>query len=330
MIDKLQKQTSEFLVERGFIAEDQFQQISGYQKLEVFSLHTELRLLIYLSISLFCAGVGLFIANNIDQIGHTAVLSILFLAIGICYYFAFKNAPKFSWKQTSFENIIYEYVVLAAIILSGIFIGYLQFQFDAFGLNYSLATFLPTILVFATAYYFDNKSVLSIAITGLVASIGLSINAKSLIDGTIFDSSFLSISGVILAALLLTFAIYSERNHLKSHFSPIYYQFSVHLMGIIGIANLTENYWFLYFAVMAVFFYYIINISIKEHSLLLFIFAIIYSYIGAIIIFYKILDLLGVWKFIESLFILFPFFFAASIYAFILIIQKFRKNYGSL
>ncbi len=330
MIDRLQKQISDFLSKNDFISEEQHEQISAYQKLEIFSLHTELRLLIYFSVSLFCGGVGLFIANNIEQIGHTVVLSILFLCIAACYYFASKNSPKFSWKETNFRNIIYEYVVLTAVILSGTFIGYLQFQFSAFGQNYSVATLLPTIVAFVTAYYFDNRNVLSIGITGLIATIGLSINARSLLDGDVFEGGFLSVSGVILSIALLVFAIYSEKAKIKAHFSPIYYQFSMHLMGIVGIANLTQSYWLLYFSVLAIFFYYMIRISIIKHSLLLFIFSLIYSYVALIVALYQIAEILDLWRIAEDFFIIFPLFFVGSVIVFVLIIQKFRKNNGSI
>lgn len=330
MIDRLQKQTSDFLSDNNLISQEQHDQISAYQKLEIFSLHTEIRLAIYFSVSLFCGGVGLFIANNIEQIGHTAVLSILFLCIAACYYFSFKKAPKFSWLQTNFSNMMYEYLVLTAVILSGIFIGYLQFQFSAFGYNYSLATLLPTIVALATAYYFDNKNALSIGITGLIATIGLSINARSLLNGDIFDGGFLSISGVLLAVILLGWGIYSEKKILKPHFASVFYQFSLHLMGIVGIANMIETNWFIYFLLLAAFLYSIIKIAMIKHSLLLFIFALIYAQITVTIACYQIADFLNLWNVLNDFFIIFPMFFGLSIVGFILLIQKFRKNNGSI
>lgn len=330
MIDKLQKQASEYLAMRKLITEKQLEQIAAYQKLEVFSLHTEIRLLIYFSVSLFCGGVALLIANNIDTIGHVAVLSILLLCILGCYYFASKNAPKFSWFQTSFENVIYEYIVLTALILSATFIGYLQFQFSVFGQNYSVATLLPTLVAFATAYYFDNRNVLSIAISGLIASIGLSMSPLEIIEAAIFDNEFLSISAILLSILLMAWGIYSEKVNLKSHFSPLYYQFSLHLMGIVGIANMTEKFWPLYAILMAVYLYYTIRISMQTRSLALFIFSALYAYVTAAIAFFQIADLLKIWDFIQSFFIIFPVIFAASIYMFIILIQKFRRNNGSI
>ncbi|WP_318640333.1 DUF2157 domain-containing protein [Flavobacterium ardleyense] len=330
MNDKQQKQASEFLVARGLISDDQYRQIEAYQKLEIFSLHTELRLLIYFAVSLFCGGIGLLIANNIDTIGHSVVLSILCLCILACYYFSYKNAPKFSWNKTDFENAVFEYVVLTAVILSGIFIGYLQFQFSAFGQNYSVATLLPTVVAFATAYYFDNKNVLSIAITGLIATIGLSINPRNILEGDIFASEFLSVSGVVLAIILLGWGIYSDKKSLKSHFSPLYFQFSLHLMGIVGIANMTENYWPLYSILLGIYFYYVIRISMQTRSLFLFIFSIFYSYIVLAIALYQLADTLNVWRFLEQLSIVLPILFAASIYLFVVLIQKFRRNDGSI
>jgi hypothetical protein len=100
----------------------------------------------------------------------------------VCYYFGFKNANGFHRGETSFENPIYDYIILAALLLGCIFMGYLQFQYAAFlFLRYGL-TLIPTAIGLFCAYYFDHKGILSIAITGLAAYVGLSVSPQSLLQ----------------------------------------------------------------------------------------------------------------------------------------------------
>jgi hypothetical protein len=81
-------------------------------------------------------------------------------------------------------------------LLTCIFIGYLQFQYTTFGTHYGLATLIPTVIGLFCAYYFDNKSILSIAITGLAAYIGLSVSPQSLINNDFHETATLSYSAI--------------------------------------------------------------------------------------------------------------------------------------
>ena len=49
------------LLEKGFMTNKQLDAIEEYQNLGIFSLHTELRLLLYLSVLLFTSGIGILI-----------------------------------------------------------------------------------------------------------------------------------------------------------------------------------------------------------------------------------------------------------------------------
>jgi hypothetical protein len=71
------------------------------------------------------------------------------------------------------------------------FVGYLQFQYAVFGTQYGLTIF-PTAIAFFCAYYFDNKSVLSIATTGLAAYIGLSVSPQTLLHNDFYENNTLS------------------------------------------------------------------------------------------------------------------------------------------
>lgn len=138
------EQRTQQLFDRKLITENQFTQVKVYRKLGIFSLHAELKLFLYLSVVSFTTGIGILIYQNIDSIGHLAILAVLLVVTAVCYYISFKNSNRFSSAQTSFENPIYDYIILAAVLLSCIFTGYLQFQYTAFGTHYDLATLIPT------------------------------------------------------------------------------------------------------------------------------------------------------------------------------------------
>ena len=322
---QINEQATQTLLEKNLISDEQFKQIQTYRSLNIFSLHNELRFLLYLSVLLFTTGIGILIYQNIDTIGHIAILSLLLIVTVISFYFCFKNAVGFKKEEVLFPHPLYDYLVLTAVILSCTFVGYLQFQYQPFGTNYGLATLIPTIISFICAYYFDNKSVLTIAITGLAAYIGLSVTPQDLVNNELYANESLSYSAIVLGFLLIFWTIYSSRIELKTHFNSIYLTFALHIISIASINNLLDDYWFLFAIVLAGSCFYFYKISYELRSISLYVFMSIYAYIGINIVLFKIfehIDFSDVWM----LFVLImPAYFIGSIVLFIKLIKNFNK-----
>jgi hypothetical protein len=326
---KFEEEAAKSLLEKNLITENQYQEISAYRNLNIFSLNAELKFFLYLSVLLFTSGIGVLIYKNIDSIGHIAILSLLLIVIVVCFYYCFKNAKGFQKSETVFENPVLEYLVLAANILTCIFIGYLQFQYKPFGTHYGLATLIPTIVSFFCAYYFDNKSVLAIAITGLAAYIGLSVTPKDLLNNDFYSSETLSYSAIVLGGLLILWTIYSSRIALKTHFNLIYLTFALHIISIAAISNLASDdngIWFIFALILGGSSYYFYKVSHEIKTMSLYVFMIIYAYIGINIFVFRIfehIDFSDIWMLF--VFIL-PAYFIGSIILFIKLIKNFHKE----
>lgn len=330
-MNKFDNQATKALLERNLITENQYQEIATYRNFNIFSLNAELKLFLYLSVVLFTSGIGILIYNNIDTIGHIAILSLLLIVIGVCFYYCFKNSKGFQKQETTFEHPVLEYLVLAANILTCIFIGYLQFQYKTFGTHYGLATLIPTIVSFFCAYYFDNKSVLTIAITGLAAYVGLSVTPQDLLhNNSFYGNQSLSYSAIILGVLLILWTIYSSRTQLKVHFNIIYLTFALHIISIATISSLMdyfeEGIWFLFLIVLAASSYYFYKISHELKAISLYVFMIIYAYIGLNIFLIRIFDKLNFSDVWELLILILPVYFIGSIVMFIKLIKTFNKE----
>jgi hypothetical protein len=324
-MQKSEENATQTLLEKKYITEKQFREIEVYRSLNLFSLHDELKMLLYLSVILFTSGIGILIYQNIDTIGHIVLLSILLLVTVVCFYYCFKNHAGFSRNEAPFVNPLYDYLLLAATILSCTFIGYLQFQYQPFGNQYGLMTLIPTVICFFCAYYFDNKSVLSIGITGLAAYLGLTLDPKQVFENEMINNTTLSYIGLALGISLLLWVLYATKNNLKKHFNLVYLNFSLHLVSIACIVNLWGDYWLLFASVLGVFTYYFYTLSYRINAMSLFLFIIIYAYIGFNIFFVRILDHLDLDD-IFALFYILPIYFIASIIAFIKLIKNFNKR----
>ena len=320
------EKATQTLFDKNHITEEQFETIKAYRNLNLFSVHNELKFLLYLSMLMFTSGVGILIYQNIDTIGHTVLLGLLLLAIIISFYFCFKNHSGFKKEETSFPNPLYDYLVLTAVILSCTFVGYLQFQYQAFGAHYGLATLIPTLISLFCAYYFDNKSVLSIGITGMAAYLGLSVDPKHYFENEMFNNTTLSYIGLTFGLVLLVWSLYANKTNLKKHFSLVYLMFSIHLIGIACLVNLCDDYWFPFGLILAIVAYYFYNLSFQIRSISLFIFTVLYAFIGMNIFFVRTLDFIHLDDFFSVFIFTTPFYFIGSIIGFIKLIKHFNKN----
>ncbi|MCG2610431.1 DUF2157 domain-containing protein [Flavobacterium sp. SM15] len=314
------------LLEKGFLSEAQHQEVKEYKALGIFSLNTELLFLLYLSVLLFTGGVGALIYKNIDSIGHIAILAVNFVLMLVCFYFSFKKAKGFSKLEVVFDNPVYDYLVLTGSLLATIFIGYLQFQYSVFGTDFGLVSLFSAILCFAVAYYFDNRTVLSMAITSLIAFAGITLTPKTVFENEIYSNPNLVYFGIFIGVLLILWTLYSLKEKLKAHFYFVYYIFAQHLLGICTIAGLIEDYWYGFFPVLVgstLFFY---KESYRHKATSLFVFSLLYGFIGLNIFFIRTLDVLGINDFIEPLIFVSPIYVIFCIVMFIRAVRNFNKE----
>ncbi len=322
------------LLDRNLISQQQSQEIIGYRTLNIFSLHNELRFLLYLSVVLFTGGIGILIYKNIDTIGHTVILGLILFLTGVCFYLSHKKSNGYSNCEVLFDNPLYDYLVLLGTILSCTFLGYLQFQYKVFGNSFGIASLVGSVIAFAVAYYFDNKSSLSIAITGLATYIGISITPQTLVENEVYSNPTLAYSGLILGIVLVLWTIYCTKTNLKTHFNLVFLTFALHLCSICIIAGLLtkfgyqeRSYWYIFVPILIGSVYYFNKISYQISAVSIFLFNVIYGYVGFNIILGILISYIDNFSdgFITLLF-LFPVYLIISIIFFIKGIKKFNKT----
>lgn len=218
----------------------------------VFSIHWELRSLLYIGISLLTSGLGILIYQNIDTIGHSVLIGLIALLCGSLFFFVFKNAHPFSWKHVEDEAKLKDFALLGACMLFLILGGYLQYQYHIFGQKYGLATMIPAIVFFGLAYRFDHKGVLAMGITSLASSIGLSISPTSILKDNDFLSLELVISAMVLGIGLLLVSFLMEKRELKAHFSFTYLVFGFNLTVVAALSGLFNFDWKVVYGLIAI------------------------------------------------------------------------------
>jgi hypothetical protein len=219
----------EKLRDQQIITDADLEKVKTFEASQPLSVHWDLRTLLYFGIFLLTTGIGIIVYKNIDTIGHDIVITAIAVSCATCFFYCTRKAKGYANKKVESPNVWFDYILLLGCLLLLTLIGYVQFQYSAFGTHWGLATFMPMVIMFIVAYYFDHLGVLSLAISNLAAWIGIAVTPMQILDDNDFGNDRIILAGIGLGAGLIVFSIISVRKNIKSHFAFTYKNFGVHI-----------------------------------------------------------------------------------------------------
>ncbi|MBS1661313.1 MAG: DUF2157 domain-containing protein [Bacteroidetes bacterium] len=278
----MRTQTFKKLHAEGLLSDAALQHIEAFEATRLFSLFWELRLLLYLGIILLTGGLGILVYKNIDTIGHQAILAFIAIVTIGSFLYCFRKKAPFSWNQVESPNAYFDYILLLGCLSLLIFLSYLQYAYNVFGDNYGLATFIPMVILFITAYYFDHLGILSLAITNLAAWAGIAVTPMTILKENNFATPRLIYTGILLGSILLAMGVLSKQRRAKPHFETTYTNFGLHLFFIAVLAGFfsEDNLYFLWFLGLVAAGFYLYTKAMARRSFYFILMIILYVYIG--------------------------------------------------
>src|SRR5262249_19832291 len=139
--------------------------------------------LLYLGVLSFVGGVGWMIKAYAASFGDVAILSALTILLVVCLYYCFSHALPYSSMQVESPNFALDYVVYLACLLFATELGYVETQFHLLQDNWDAYLLFSALTLFALAYRFDNRFVLSLALSTLAAWFGVKLLRPSVVFG---------------------------------------------------------------------------------------------------------------------------------------------------
>jgi hypothetical protein len=235
---------------------------------------------LYLGILLFGAGIGVIIYENIDTIGHQAIIATIACVSIFCFYHSYKNRLPYTNFEVKNPNKFSDYSLLLGATTFLVLEGYLQFQYQAFGTRYGLAVLMPTIIFFFCAYRFDHRGVLSLALTGLASWLGLTIAPMSVLGGNDFTDIRIIVPAIVLGVILVALGWASGKYRIKGHFSFTYLFMGGNLACLAALTGLfTHDYKIIYFTTTAFLCCFFILRSREVQSFIFLLMGVIYGYV---------------------------------------------------
>jgi Predicted membrane protein (DUF2157) len=140
---------------------------------ELFSMHWELRLLLYAGILVLTTGLGLLIAKHFAAIGHLTLLAAIALGCAGCFAYCLRRGGGFTAEMLPAPDAAYDYVLLLGCLLLGTLQSYLELRYQVLAQHWNWWLLGSGLFYLFCAHYFDNRLVLSLALSTLGAWLGV-------------------------------------------------------------------------------------------------------------------------------------------------------------
>jgi hypothetical protein len=197
-------------------------------------------------------------------------------------------------------------------------IAYIEAQFHVLGAWWKNHLLVSVALFLFLSHRFDNRLVLSLAVSGLAAWFGFTLSANRLFS---FEQYY-RLYAIAYALIVLCIGIFSYRLAVKKHFFDIYLNFAVHFLFVALVSGVIDDKIFsLYFPALIFAFAFLVFYSMKARKFLYILYAVAYGYTGISVV---MVDL-----FHRQIFFMFAYFIVTSLIVIGLIFrmsQRFKEE----
>jgi hypothetical protein len=211
--------------EQGIISPEQHTLLAGLSRGEPFSLFLELNVLLYAGVLAFVAGLGWTISTWSQQLGDVLVLAILSAILAVCFWYCFSRAPAWTPAETPSPSLAFDYVLYLGCLTWSLALAYIENRFHVLSGEWDLYLLATAGFFFFLAYRFDNRFVLSLALSSLAGWFGLTISHwpshqdAAYRQYAILYSLIVGVAGAIL-----------QRRALKPHFFGTYLNIAANVL----------------------------------------------------------------------------------------------------
>lgn len=185
---------------------------------ELAGIRVEIRLLLYLGILLLTTGAGLFVHDYYDRIGPAGLALLLSAGTAACFWRVWRQAPPFTWSQTTPRLIATDYLLLLGILLLALDLATIETGFGLLGGRWPHYLLAVALVDGWAAYRFDSRSVLSLAITALAGWLGINLQPAGFAEMFSLPASLI-LPLLLLGGLCRLLGWLSEHRDRKAHFA---------------------------------------------------------------------------------------------------------------
>lgn len=214
----------------GTISAGQHALLSTLTRHERTSVYVELSGLLYVGVLSIVGGVIWTFRDYVVNLGDAVILAILALLVALPLYYCFTRGKPYANDEVESPSLAFDYVLYFGCLMFSATLGFAEARlaiFNGWSTHLLIASFAFGLL----AYRFDNRFVLSLAISTLAGYLGLKLDAFSAAD-----THFLRFTALAFGTALAGLGVWLQRQGVKPHFLDTY----VHVAAnVVMMATLT-------------------------------------------------------------------------------------------
>lgn len=225
------------LYAEGTIEEATAARALAHDRGEVFSLHAELRALLYAGVLLVMAGVGIVLARNLDRIGPLGIVLAVALVAAGCAMPAVRSRT-----AGRALTVAAEYLLLLAALLVSADLAYAERQFTLLGPLWSWHLLLLALAHAVLAYAFASPLVLAASLTALAGWFGVGSTPAAALDFS-YSSLEFGVRALACAVVIAAWRHADRRARPESRFGDVFLHFATNLAFWGAIAWCSDWPW---------------------------------------------------------------------------------------
>jgi hypothetical protein len=162
--------------ERGVLSAEQHTLLAGLSRGEPFSVFLELNILLYAGILAFVGGLGWTVSTWSRELGDVVIVAVLTGLLAASLWYCFKRGAAWSAGEVASPSLVFDYVLYLGCLVWSVELGYIEYRLHVLGGQWDWYLLATAGLFFFLAYRFDNRFVLSLALSSLAGWFGLTIS----------------------------------------------------------------------------------------------------------------------------------------------------------
>jgi hypothetical protein len=219
----------------GIITGSQHDALAALVRKDRFSVFGELNALLYLGVLSFIAGAGWTIQTYSARLGDLTILVTLTASFAGSLYYCFAHGAPYSNTQQESPTLAFDYVLYFGCLLLGLEFGFIEYRFHLLQDNWDHYLLLSALLYFVLAYRFDNRLVLSLALSTLAGWFGLRLFRLQWFSGS------LRVDGLIYSVLVGASGAVLYQAGIKRHFLETYLHVVANVVLAVAVTGIFDS-----------------------------------------------------------------------------------------
>lgn len=218
----------------GIITGAQHDTLAALVRRDRVSVYLELSALLYLGVLFFVGGAGWTFREYVQDLGDGMILTALTLMVAATFYYCFSRAEPYDPGEVESPNLAFDYVLYLGCLLLSTEAGYLEYRFEIFR-NWHHHLLIGAVVFGVLAYRFDNRFVLSLALSSLAGWLGLGVA-----DVSAQSSDAVRFTALFYGAFIAGLGTWLYREHIKAHFLAVYLHLAANVVLAAAASGIGE------------------------------------------------------------------------------------------